>query len=137
VKSFRASGSACGKQTQFGFWNGKFCKATIQTDHKLRNTHTWGTLIFFSPEKWIAISPVKLRRFSEPHDLQGIGSPRQARHRLTPASPGKRLYAILNTTHSHVKAVSQIASEGFLRIASSPSPVKSCYRKLAMFLCDY
>jgi hypothetical protein len=31
--------------------------------------------MFFGPRKWIAISPVNLLRFSEPHDLQGMGSP--------------------------------------------------------------
>jgi hypothetical protein len=52
VKSFRASGSAFGKQTQFGFWNGKLCKATIQTDHKLRKyKKDVGLVHVFQPTK--------------------------------------------------------------------------------------
>jgi hypothetical protein len=51
VKSFRASGSAFGKQTQFGLWNGKFCKATIQTDHKLRKYKDVGLVNVFRPIK--------------------------------------------------------------------------------------
>ena len=51
VKSFRASGSAFGKQTQFGFWNRKFCKATIQADHKLRNYPDVGLVNVFQPAK--------------------------------------------------------------------------------------
>jgi hypothetical protein len=51
VKSFRASGSAFGEQTQFGFWNGKFCKATIQTDHKLRKYKDVGLVNVFQPTK--------------------------------------------------------------------------------------
>jgi hypothetical protein len=31
--------------------------------------------MFFSPEKWMAISPVNLLWLTDPHDLQGIPSP--------------------------------------------------------------
>jgi hypothetical protein len=31
-----------------------------------------GSLIFFNPRKWMAISPVNSPRFLEPHHLQGI-----------------------------------------------------------------
>lgn len=36
------------------------------------NTQTWGSLMFFNPQKWIAISPVNLPRLLEPHDLHVI-----------------------------------------------------------------
>ena len=65
VKSFRASGSAFGKQTQFGFWNDKFCKATIQTDHKLRKYPDVGLVKVFQPTEMdgkLAREPAQILR---------------------------------------------------------------------------
>jgi hypothetical protein len=40
-----------GKQVQFAFGNGKFCKATIQADHKLRKYPDVGLVNVFQATK--------------------------------------------------------------------------------------
>jgi hypothetical protein len=65
VKSFRASDSALGKPTQFGFGNGKFCEATFQTDHKLRKYPDVGLVNVFQPTKMdgkLAREPAQILR---------------------------------------------------------------------------
>jgi hypothetical protein len=58
-------------------FSGTVNSAKLQSEQTTSSgkTQTWGRSMFFGPRKWIAISPVNLPAFSEPHDLHGIAIP--------------------------------------------------------------
>jgi hypothetical protein len=81
------------------------------------NTHTIGLSIFFSPGKWIAISPWKLTWFPDWQELQGMG--RQF------VLKGKVFVKSFNT-RPQMEIVINVTKGG------APSPEKSCFSECSI-----
>jgi len=68
------SGPGFCQEAQFSFRDSELGSATIQTDNKLCKC-PYGLAMFFSPGKWMPISPPDLLWSTDAHDLQGITGP--------------------------------------------------------------